>query len=161
MTGRGARVRTNRSSRSRLRAFGTGLLVVAGCLPLAACTEVESAAVSGYQPAALEPVEGRDDVKRVTFSREGAERTGLRTAPVRRVAGRIAVPYAAVIYDPEGRTYVYTSTGPLSFLRQEVEVDRVEGSVAFLLDGPPAGSRVVTVGAVEVYGTELEIAGGH
>ncbi len=56
---------------------------------------------------------------------------------------------------------MYTSTGPLSFLRQEVEVDRVEGSVAFLLDGPPAGSRVVTVGAAEVYGTELEIAGGH
>ena len=30
-----------------------------------------------------------------------------------------------------------------------------------LLRGPAAGTKVVTVGAAEVYGTELEIAGSH
>jgi hypothetical protein len=42
-----------------------------------------------------------------------------------------------------------------------VEVDRVERDRVLLTDGPPAGSEVVTVGATEVYGAELEIAGGH
>ena len=30
-----------------------------------------------------------------------------------------------------------------------------------LAAGPPPGTEVVTVGAAEVYGAELEIAGGH
>jgi hypothetical protein len=30
-----------------------------------------------------------------------------------------------------------------------------------LKDGPPAGTKVVTVGAAEVYGTEIDMAGSH
>ena len=37
-------------------------------------------------------------------------------------------------------------------------LDRIEGQRVYLSDGPPAGTAVVTVGATEVYGTELEIA---
>jgi hypothetical protein len=35
------------------------------------------------------------------------------------------------------------------------------GARALLRAGPRPGTRVVTVGATEVYGTETEIAGGH
>jgi multidrug efflux pump subunit AcrA (membrane-fusion protein) len=69
------------------------------------------------------------------------------------------VPYEALIYDPEGKTYVYVVTKPLSFQREEVEVDRIEGDRVLLSAGPAAGTKVVTVGAAEAYGTELEIAG--
>jgi hypothetical protein len=130
-------------------------LLVIAALPLSACSEVEEEEATGYEPAKLESVKGSDDLKRVTFTREGAERVGLKTARVR----ADVVPYAAVLYDAEGKTYVYTSPKPLSYLREEVVVDRIEGDRAFLSKGPAAGTEVVTVGAAEVYGTELEIAG--
>jgi multidrug efflux pump subunit AcrA (membrane-fusion protein) len=80
--------------------------------------------------------------------------------PVRRSGGHEVVPYAALIYEPEGKTYVYTSHERLSFVRAEIQVDRIDGDRVLLSDGPPAGTKVVTVGADEVYGAELDIASG-
>jgi hypothetical protein len=130
-----------------------GLVLATAALPVAGCTEVESETATGYEPSTLEPVKGNDDIQRVTFTAEGARRVDLQTAPVR----RNVVPYAALIYDPEGKTYVYTSPKPLEYLREEVKVDRIEGDRVLVSRGPPAGTEVVTVGAAEVYGTELEV----
>jgi hypothetical protein len=141
----------------QLLAIGFTLAVGAAAFP--GCKEIEQESATGYQPSKLESVEGAD-VKRVTFTTEGAKRTGLRTAPVRRAGADKVVPYAALIYDAEGKTYVYTSAKPLSFLRDEVKVDRIDGARAILSEGPPAGTAVVTVGTFEVYGTELEIPSG-
>ena len=135
----------------------TALVVATAALPLAACTEVETETATGYEPSKLESVKGNDELKRVTFTAEGARRTGLRTAPIERRRKRLVAPYAALIYDPEGKTYVYTATGPREYLREEIEVDRIEGNRVLMSAGPPAGTRVVTVGATEVYGTELEV----
>lgn len=129
-------------------------------LPLAACAEVETETAVGYQPAKVEPLEG-SHVKRVTFTAEGAKRTGLRTETVREEGNRKLVPYAAVIYDPQGRTFVYTSPKRLTYVRQAITIERIEGDTAFLSEAPPAGTEVVTVGAAEVYGAELEIGGSH
>ena len=130
-----------------------GLVLATAALPVAGCTEVETETATGYEPSTLEPVKGNDDIQRVTFTAEGARRVDLQTAPVR----RNVVPYAALIYDPEGKTYVYTSPKPLEYLREEVKVDRIEGDRVLVSRGPPAGTEVVTVGAAEVYGTELEV----
>ncbi len=51
--------------------------------------------------------------------------------------------------------------GDLTFVRAEVDVDRVDGDVAWLSDGLEPGVRVVTVGASEIYGAELKISGKH
>jgi ABC-type oligopeptide transport system substrate-binding subunit len=134
-----------------------GLVLAIAALPLAGCTEVETETATGYEPSTLEPVKGNDDLQRVTFTAEGAKRVDLQTAAVRRSGAQKVVPYAALIYDPEGKTYVYTSPKPLEYLRAEVKVDRIEGDRVLLSRGPPAGTRVVTVGAAEVYGTELEV----
>jgi multidrug efflux pump subunit AcrA (membrane-fusion protein) len=136
------------SHRPRLAA---GALLALAALPLSACTEVESETATGYEPATL------DDRNRVTFTAEGAERTGLQTAPVTRHGRRSSVPYAALLYDPEGGTYVYTNPARRTFRRVAVKVARIDGDQALLSDGPPAGTEVVTVGAAEVYGTELEV----
>ena len=128
-------------------------MLATAALPIAGCTEVETETATGYEPSTLEPVKGNDDLQRVTFTAEGARRVDLQTAPVR----RNVVPYAALIYDPEGKTYVYTSPKPLEYLREEVKVDRIEGDRVLVSRGPPAGTEVVTVGAAEVYGTELEV----
>jgi hypothetical protein len=150
----------SRSSGWRASRLALGVaLIVAGVAP-SGCTEVEPAEEAGYEPATLQAVEG-SELKQVTLTAEGAERTGLRTAPVRRSGDHRVVPYSALIYDGEGKTFVYTAPKPRSFLRAAVVVDRIEGDRVLLTDGPAAGSRVVTIGASEVYGAELDVAGSH
>lgn len=68
------------------------------------------------------------------------------------------VPYAAVIYGLQGETWVYTNPEPLVFVRDPILVDYVEGDVAVLLDGPTAGTAVVTVGGAELYGAETGVS---
>jgi hypothetical protein len=146
-------------SASRLAAsLVTGIAAVT----LSACNEVETETAVGYEPAKLEDVKGKgDDVKRVVLTREGASRAGVRTGQVGRADGRAYVPYAALLYDEEGEAFVYTQHKPLSFLRAPVDVERIENGRVVLKAGPPAGTKVVTVGTSEVYGVEQEVAGSH
>ena len=67
---------------------------------------------------------------------------------------RLIVPYGSVIYDPQGRTWAYIKTEPLVFIRHRINIDYIDGDEAFLIDGPPAGTEVVTVGAGELSGYE-------
>ena len=152
-------MRISRLSSLRPRLLCAGAVLIIGALPLSGCTEVEETSSAGYEPAKLEPVKGNGEVQRVSFTPEGARRIGLQTAPVRSSGPRKVVPYAALIYDAKGKTYVYTSPRPLTFVREQVEVDRIGGRRVLLSDGPAAGTVVVTVGATEVYGTEYEV--GH
>jgi hypothetical protein len=139
----------------RPRLLCAALLLAAG---LSGCTEVETEPSTGYEPSKLSAVAGNGELQRVTFTAEGARRTGLETDSVRWRGGETVVPYAALIYDAEGRTYVYTSPRRRSYVREEVDVARVDGASALLSKGPAAGTTVVTVGAAEVYGAELEVA---
>jgi hypothetical protein len=137
-------------------------VLAAAAVAVSGCKEIESESATGYEPAHLEEIEGKgDEIKRVVFTAEGAERTGLQTAKVRSEGGRLVLPYESLIYDAEGATWVYTNTGKLTYLREQVKVDHIAGDRVVLKDGPAAGTAVVTVGTTEVYGTELEIAGSH
>ena len=145
----------------RLRALAAGLAAV-GAMSLSACKEVEEESASAYEPAKLEAIEGKsDDFQRVTFTKEGAERTDLETATVEKSGRHKVMPYAALIYNDEAKTFVYTSPKPLTFERVPVAVDRIEGNRVLMSKGPAVGTKVVTVGATEVYGAELDIAGSH
>ena len=145
------------------RPLTTAAAVLAAAAAAASgCKEVETEASHGYEPSKVEEIEGAsDELKRVVFTREGAVRTGLKMTPVRREGRHAVLPYESLIYDADGGTWVYTSTGKLTYLRQEVEVDRIDGNRVLLAKGPAAGTPVVTTGAIEVYGAELEIAGSH
>lgn len=118
----------------------------------------ESAAIGHAEPAVLEHVEG-ESLSRVVLTPHAAERLGIETSPVRTAAKGTAVPYAALIYDPQGDTWVYTSPERLVFVRAPIEVDRIEGEVAYLSEGPASGTEVVAVGGAELYGVEFEV--GH
>jgi len=71
------------------------------------------------------------------------------------------VPYSAVLYGLHGETWVYTNPEPLVYIRYPVTVDYIDGDQAVLLDGPPAGMAVVTVGSAELFGAESGVGGGH
>jgi hypothetical protein len=73
---------------------------------------------------------------------------------------RLTVPFAALIYEPDGRNSVYTNPEPLVFIRHYIKVDYVEGDLAILLDGPPVGTAVVTDGAIELFGAEFKVGHG-
>ena len=114
-------------------------------------------------PAQVEPI-GTSGINRLVLSDSAAERLGITTEPVRTavVAGRrrIVIPYAAVVYDADGVAWAYTNPKPLTFIRSRLVVDHVAGAQAFVSAGPPAGARVVTVGAAELFGSEIEFDEG-
>jgi hypothetical protein len=70
---------------------------------------------------------------------------------------RKLIPYAAVIYDAHGDTWVYANPQPLVFVRHRISVNYIEGDLAVLFAGPAAGTQVVTVGAAELYGAETGV----
>jgi hypothetical protein len=135
--------------------------LIIALLPLAACGGTsDEAGAGGNEPARLEPVEGTD-VSRVILTAKAAERLGIQTAMVQNGEGRHAqltvMPYSALVYDTNGRAWAYTSHEQLTFVRARLTIERIEEQNVFLLDGPPPGTSVVTVGAAELYGTELGI----
>jgi hypothetical protein len=107
------------------------------------------------RPAVVERVKG-SDAERVRLTAEAARRIGVRTAVVRRAGGGpdLVIPYAALLYDPDGNTWAYTNPKPLVFERQNVKVARIDGDIVLLSKGPSAGTRVVTEGATEIWGVE-------
>lgn len=65
------------------------------------------------------------------------------------------VPYSAVYYDAQGKTWVYVNPKPLVFERQQIVIERVVGDVAVISDGPAVDTDVVTTGAALLYGAEV------
>jgi hypothetical protein len=114
------------------------------------------------EPAYVEPIEG-GSLNRIVLSERAAERIALATTPVTDDASsgapRKVIPYAAVIYSPNGETWAYTSPEPRVFVREAIEVERIEGDMAILTAGPDAGTEVVTVGGAELLGAESGL--GH
>jgi hypothetical protein len=151
---------TTRKCRHQLRAACAGLVLIACVVSLSACGEASSGydyeTASHHVPAKLEPIKGTD-VQRVIFDAVAAERVGLKTAPIRQDGQETVMPYEALIYGADGNTYTYTAPEPLTYVRQEISIDHFDGDSVVLSDGPPAGTKVVTVGVDEVYGTEFEV----
>jgi hypothetical protein len=152
------------------------VVLIIASLQLSACGQ-KSDTSSKIEPSKLERIEG-SALKRVTLTQKASERLGIQTAPARdmtvdqrqqRVAQilpirgggesspRKVVPYAAVLYDAKGATWVYTNPSPLTFVRHAIQIDYIEGDLAVLSDGPAAGTAVVIVGAAELFGTETGI----
>jgi hypothetical protein len=68
---------------------------------------------------------------------------------------RLVAPYAAVVHDVLGGSWVYVARAPTEFERVRVEVERIQGDRAVLSRGPKAGTLLVTDGAAEIFGTEF------
>lgn len=70
---------------------------------------------------------------------------------------RLVVPYSSLIYDIYGDTWVYINPEHRQFLRVPVVVDYIQGENVYLVDGPAAGTTVVTVGVAELHGTDTGV----
>lgn len=130
------------------------LLLIPAALFLAACGQTVEAETA--KPAYVEEIEG-SKFKRVVVTEKAAERLDIQTAQVSEEQGALVVPYSTLIYGLHGETWLYTSPGPLTYVRHPITVERIEGDLAFLSDGPELGTEVVTVGVAELYGEETGI----
>ncbi|HEY7200124.1 MAG TPA: hypothetical protein VIC57_07935 [Candidatus Dormibacteraeota bacterium] len=115
----------------------------------------QAAPESGESPVEVQAIPG-SNVSRIILTTEAEGRIGLQTAAVQQNS---SMPLAALVYDREGDTWVYTVAGPLTYVRQHVTVARVTGDTVVLQTGPPPGTTVVTVGAAELLGSEYGVAG--
>jgi hypothetical protein len=137
-------------------------LAAAFALFLAGCGSAGAAAPP--DPATLKPVAG-SSVQQVQLTGRAMQRIGLATQPVQAVSGagptrtRRQLPYSAVVYDTDGSTWVYVSTGNRTFVRERIAIAGIDGGTAFLTAGPAVGAQVVTVGAPELLGAEYDISG--
>ena len=121
-------------------------------LSLAACTS-KTESPGKVDPVTLEEIDGTG-FKRVILTEKAAERIDVQTAAV---SGSV-IPYAAVIYDTEGNTWVYTSPEPLTYVRAPVLVDHIDGDQAVLKEALEEGTSVVILGVAEIYGAETGVS---
>jgi hypothetical protein len=145
----------------RLMARRNVLMVALSTACLAASCASDLAAESAVKimPARVEATLDAT-IKKVTLTPKAAERLGIRIDEVRAdPSGRRIVPYASVLYDLTGKTWVYISADPLSFVRGAVEIDTIKGDNVYLTDGPPTGTKVLAAGVPQVYGVEVKV--GH
>ena len=128
----------------------------------AACARGSETVSQKAPPAVVEPIED-SGLNRVVLTEKAAERIGIVTGVIHEVARPDdaaplkVVPYAAVIYDTHGETLIYLQLEPFVFMRQAITIERIDGDLAVLLDGPAPGTEVVTVGAAELFGIEFGI----
>jgi hypothetical protein len=131
--------------------------LAAAALPLAGCSK-QVVAHQSEHPSTVEAIPG-SEVKRVTLTAKAAQRLDLATGQVREQDGHKVVAYSSLIYDFQGKTWVYTSVGPRTFVRQQVDIERIVGDQALLKAGPPVGTVIATVAVAQLYGTEFAV--GH
>jgi hypothetical protein len=126
----------------------------------AGCAEIESVTAEPYEPATLEtPGPGRP--ARVILTEEAVDRVALQTTEVKMLGKDLTVDHAALVFDKAGKPWVFTVIGPRTYIRAAVTIKEVQDNLVSLSAGPPAGTQVVSVGAIELWGAELGIAGKH
>ncbi|MBI5773494.1 MAG: membrane fusion protein MtrC [Verrucomicrobia bacterium] len=67
----------------------------------------------------------------------------------------LVAPFNAVLHDIHGGQWVYERIAAHTYARRRVQVARLADGVAVLASGPPVGSKIVTDGAAELFGTEF------
>ena len=146
----------------RLMARFTVLMAAAFAACLAAPCASALAAETAVKKILPARVEATNDAKimKVTLTPKAAERLGVVIDEVRAdPSGRRIVPYASVLYDLTGKTWVYISADPLTFARGAVVIDTIKGDNVYLTDGPPAGTKVLATGVPQIFGAEVKV--GH
>jgi hypothetical protein len=149
----------------KLRGFAASFAALALItLGASGCSEAGASNESNAETAVTVESAGEDQPARLTVSERGVERLGLRTEPVRPLAGQPngateVISYSAVVYDADGKSWAYSSPSPRTYVRVPIVISSITGKTVQLKSGPPVGTQVVVVGAPELVGAEAGISG--
>jgi hypothetical protein len=146
--------------------FLVGAIAIIAVVALAAAFFVNrdggSEVTAHEEPAHVEAIEG-SELSRVTLTERAVERLDIQTAEtIEQTAGgttQLVVPYSAVIYDTQGNTWVFTNPEGRVYVREAITIERIDGDIAIVTEGPDVGTKVVTVGGALLFGTEVGV--GH
>ena len=156
----------DRTALKQTKLWGAKALTIGMLLLLPHCETL--AKEMKNSPARVDPIPG-SNVSLVTLIELASQRLGIEMAPVRELhlpprgttggspALRKVIAYSAVIYDTTGNAWIYTASAPFAYVRQPISIDYSDGDMTVLLEGPPAGTEVVVVGAAELYGAETGV----
>jgi len=134
------------------------VLACAASMGLSGCATVKPAATPTSSAASMEKVGA--DLNKLTLTDKAVERLGVTTVKVTKGDGSpLQVPYGALVYDANGKTWVYTNPEPPTLNRAAVTVDKIPDNKVQLRSGPAVGTAVVTVGAAELFGAEFGTKG--
>ena len=124
---------------------------------LPACAQPSALAESAPEAAAKVEKNATTGIARITLSQKAIDRLQLLTDTAKPAPGGAGVllPYAALLYDAQGKTWVYVNPEPRVYERQAVTVTKVEAGAVTASAGPAAGTVLVTVGAAELFGAEF------
>jgi hypothetical protein len=126
------------------------------------------AGASHEAPPAEEAVQvettGEDQPAKIIISERAEQRLGIRSVAVRAVPDArgkpaLVVPYAAVVYDADGKSWVFSVPAERTYIRVPIRISSITGDVVRLSSGPKVGTQVVVVGAPELVGAEAGISG--
>ena len=152
------------TSQKPLRRLPLAAAVCAALLgTLPACAATPAASSSSVQlandPAKVEK-NASTGIAKITLNARAVQRLQLKTDTVKPGATgtEVLLPYAALLYDANGKTWVYTNPEERVYQRQAVTVAKVEAGIVTATAGPPAGTAIVTVGAAELFGAEFDTA---
>lgn len=109
-------------------------------------------------PPTADPNSATADLYFALPNRDAALRPGQRvgvTLQLKAGEDGLAVPWSAVLHDVDGGTWVYEAPGSGRYVRRRVAVRRVNGDMAALESGLSVGTKIVTTGASELFGTEF------
>jgi hypothetical protein len=99
-------------------------------------------------------------LSQITLPAKAAKRLDIQTGEIRDdPSGMKVAPFSSIIYDLDGDAWVYKVSAPLTYVREAVVIESIKRDSAYLKEGPPAGTRVVTVGVPELYGAEVGVNG--
>ncbi len=131
-------------------------VLIVGVISLAGCSSSAGEDDATKDAAKIEDIQG-SPLKRVTLTKEAAARIDLKTEDVKIGPSGLEIPYGAVLYDPDGKTWAFVNVKGLSFQRTAITVEKIVGDVASLTKGPDEGTKVVTLGATQLYGAEIGV----
>lgn len=131
-------------------------LVIVGVISLSGCSSSAGEDDATNDAAQIQDIQG-SPLKRVTLTKEAADRIDLKTEDVKMGPSGLEIPYGAVLYDPYGKTWAFVNIKGLSFERKSITVAKIVGDVASLTEGPDEGTKVVTLGATQLYGAEIGV----
>jgi len=133
------------------------ILVICG-LVLSACGNSPTSAEK-IEPITLEKID--DTRNRLILTDRAAERLDIQTVAVSETSmdesTYLVVPYSSIIYDLTGGVWVYVNPAPLTYHREQVVVETIDGESVLLTDGPAVGTMVVSIGVPELYGSDTGV----
>lgn len=135
------------------------IIIILCAMATSACGNKTTSAEHS-EPITLEKIEGSDRNK-LTLTERAAQRLDIQTAPVSETmlgdTTYLAVPYSTIIYDLTGGVWIYVSPAPLTYHREQVVVETIDGDTVLLKEGPPVGTLVVTTAVAELYGADTGV----